>query len=113
MRSVRLTLGWPPAPKKIFVTDVREPLCTRQVAFECAPRAISLSICIDVQHDQRDLAPVRAFLVGIEQAQIRDAVFFIVNGEVGNQRALDRRTMSSSLTNTGKSTNIAADFVAR
>jgi hypothetical protein len=54
------------------------------MTIECAPRSIRLSIWIDVQDDPRDLAPVGTFGGGIEHAQIRDAMFFIVNGKAWN-----------------------------
>ena len=37
---------------------------------ECPPRPIRLASWIYVQHDQRDLAPVHAFRIGVEHTDI-------------------------------------------
>ena len=50
------------------------------MTIECAPRPIRFALRVYLQHDPRDLTPVRAFRIGIEHAQIRDAMFFIANG---------------------------------
>jgi hypothetical protein len=34
-----------------------------------------------VQHDPRDLAPVGAFRIGVEHAQIRDKMLVVLGGE--------------------------------
>ena len=38
---------------------------------------------VKVQHDPRDFTPVSTFYIGVEQAQIRDDVFLVVNGQHG------------------------------
>jgi hypothetical protein len=53
------------------------------MAIECAPRPIRIAQRVYVQDDSRDLALVRTFRISIEHAQIRNAVFSILNGEVG------------------------------
>ena len=59
------------------------PFCTGQVSIECTFCAIMLKLWIDMQHDLRDLAPVRALLVRIEHAQIRDDMLLVVDREHG------------------------------
>jgi len=48
------------------------------VAFERYPCAVGLVVWVDAQHDPRDIAPVGAFRVGIEQTQVRDDMLLVV-----------------------------------
>jgi len=40
------------------------------MALEGLPRSIRFAVRVDVQHDPRDLAPVGAYRIRIEQAQV-------------------------------------------
>jgi hypothetical protein len=48
---------------------------------ERAPRPIRLPLGVNVQHDPRDLVPVRAVRIGIKDAQIGDQMLFVVPRE--------------------------------
>ena len=52
------------------------PLRPGQVSFEGALRASGLTNSIDMQHDLRNLAPIRALGVRVEQPQIGNQVQF-------------------------------------
>ena len=73
------------------------------MAFEDAAGALGILIGIDVQHNPRRLAPVRALAIGIEHAEVGDEVFLIVRRDVGSAGAMSAtsgsigRTASSSL----------------
>ena len=49
------------------------------MALERLPRAICFTFGINVQHDAGDFAPISAYGVRVQQAQISDDVFLIVN----------------------------------
>src|SRR3981189_195419 len=53
------------------------------MAVERPPGAIGLILRIDVQHYSCDIAPVSTNRIRVEQAQIRDDVFLVVNGQYG------------------------------
>jgi hypothetical protein len=53
------------------------------MAVEGPPGAIGFMFRINMQHYSRDVAPISACRIGVEQAQIRDDVFLIVNGQYG------------------------------
>jgi hypothetical protein len=53
------------------------------MAVERPPGAIGFMFRIKMQHYSRDVAPVSACRIRVEQAQIRDDVFLIVNGQYG------------------------------
>jgi hypothetical protein len=46
-----------------------------------APRPVGLPLRVYMQDDPRDLAPVGAVRIGIEHAEIRDDVLFVVYRE--------------------------------
>ena len=53
------------------------------MAVERPPGAIGLMFWIKMQHYSRDFAPVSTFRIRVEQAQIRDEVLLVVNGQYG------------------------------
>src|SRR5829696_5302544 len=53
------------------------------MAVERLPDPIKFMFWIKTQHHSCDVAPVRAFRIRLEQAQIRDEVFLIVDGQYG------------------------------
>ncbi|MCP1850581.1 hypothetical protein J2R80_004404 [Bradyrhizobium sp. USDA 4541] len=44
----------------------------------CVPRAVRLTLWVDVQHYSSDFSPVRALAVGLQEADVRYNVLFIV-----------------------------------
>lgn len=66
------------SPQKVLVAALGHPFRARQMAFKCPPSAPRLANGIDMQHDPRDLLPIRTFGVGVEQTQIGDSVFVVV-----------------------------------
>src|SRR6516164_7144440 len=55
------------------------------MAVECMSRAIRLAVGINVQNDPRDLVPVCALCVGIEQPQVSHQMFLIVTRQGRNR----------------------------
>src|SRR6266568_4370626 len=53
------------------------------MAVECPPGAIGLILRINVQHYSCDFAPVSTNRIRVEQAQIRNDVLLVVNGQYG------------------------------
>jgi hypothetical protein len=53
------------------------------MAVERPPSAIGFTFRIKMQHQSRDFAPISTFRIRVEQAQIRDDVLFVVNGQYG------------------------------
>src|SRR5216683_6378108 len=53
------------------------------MALERPPGAIEFMFRIKVQHYPCDFAPVSTFHISVEQAQICDDVFLVVNGQRG------------------------------
>ena len=53
------------------------------MALERSSGAMGFMFRVKVQHDPRDFTPVSTFYIGVEQAQIRDDVFLVVNGQHG------------------------------
>jgi hypothetical protein len=55
--------------------------CARQMAVERPPSLIGLMIRIKMQHYSCDFAPVSTLRIRVEQAQVRDEVFLVVDGQ--------------------------------
>jgi hypothetical protein len=53
------------------------------MAVERSPGAIGFMFRIKMQHYSCDVAAVSAFRIRVEQAQIRDEVLLVVNGQYG------------------------------
>jgi|SRR5450755_4345782 hypothetical protein len=53
------------------------------MAIERPPGAIGFLMRIKMQHHSCDFAPVSTFRIRVEQAQIRDDVLLVVNGQYG------------------------------
>src|SRR5216683_1708194 len=53
------------------------------MAVERSPSAIGFMFRVKMQHYSRDFAPVSTLRVRVEQAQIRDEVLLVVNGQYG------------------------------
>src|SRR5712691_771666 len=53
------------------------------MAVERPPSAIWFLLRIKMQHYSCDRSPVRTFRIRVEQAQIRDDVLFVVDGQYG------------------------------
>ena len=62
---------------------LRHPFGARQMAVECPPGAIGFMFRIKMQHNSCDFTPFGTLHVRVEQAQIRDEVFLVVNGQHG------------------------------
>ena len=62
---------------------LRHPFGARQMAVERLPGAIGVMFGIQMQHDACDVAPVGILRIRVEQAQICDDVFLVVNGQRG------------------------------
>ena len=58
----------------MLVSFSRHPFGAREVAVEGTAGAFDILIRVDVQHDQRNLAPVGIFRIGIQQPHVRDGV---------------------------------------
>jgi hypothetical protein len=71
----------PVPPKQLTISAPRHPFSACEVVIKRPPRPIRLSVRVNVEDDLRHLAPVGAFGVGIEHAQISDHVLFIVHRE--------------------------------
>src|ERR1700730_12967127 len=53
------------------------------MTLEHPPGAIRFMFRVKMQHDACDVAPVSAFRIRVEQAQIRDEVLLVVSGQYG------------------------------
>ena len=53
------------------------------MAVERSPGAIGFMFRIEMQHYSCDVAPVSAFRIRVEQAQMRDEVLLVVRGQYG------------------------------
>src|SRR5450631_1464054 len=53
------------------------------MTLECPPGAIAFMFRIKMQHYSCDFAPVSTLRIRVEQSQIRDEVFLVVNGQHG------------------------------
>ena len=53
------------------------------MAVERSPRAIWFVLRIEMEHYPGDITPVRTFGFRVEQAQIRDEVLFVIDGQYG------------------------------
>jgi hypothetical protein len=62
---------------------VRSSICTRQMAFERLPSPIRFTVRIKMQHYSSNFTPVRTLCVRVEQTQILDDVFLVVEGQNG------------------------------
>ena len=51
------------------------------MALERPPGAIRFMLRINMEHYSCDIAPVSTFRIRVEQAQIRDEVFLVVDGQ--------------------------------
>jgi len=86
------------------------------MALERPSCAIRFALGVNVQDDARDLAPVGALGVSVQQAQISDDVFLIVNGQfrvgggcVGNVR-IKRRLLQGCSLNGHRAPQIPVDI---
>ena len=57
------------------------PLGARQVAFEGALRPLGFMGRINLEHDTRDIDPIRTFGLRIEKAQVGGEVFLVVSSK--------------------------------
>jgi hypothetical protein len=85
------------APKQVLKAARGHPFGTREMALPGAPSALRLIIWIDVQNNTRDLSPVGAITLGIQQTQVRNEMLLIVpcqdgfcRSQIGNRR-IERR----------------------
>ncbi|SCB42977.1 hypothetical protein GA0061098_1009209 [Bradyrhizobium shewense] len=56
----------------------------------CTPRTIRLSLWVHMQDHSSHFAPVRTLTFGLQQANVRDDMLFVI----GRQRRLVRRVVS-------------------
>jgi|SRR5882724_2155448 len=75
------------------------PFGTRQMAFERPAGAIRFVIRIKIQHQTCDFTPVSTFRFRVQQAQIRDDVLLVVNGQygIGGRSIGDKRRLLHGL----------------
>ena len=57
------------------------------MALERPPDAIGVVFRVKMQHYSRDFAPVSSLRIRVEQAQIRDDVLLVVDGQYGIGKA--------------------------
>jgi hypothetical protein len=57
------------------------PFCAGQVAIERSSCTSRFKFRINMEHKPGDLAPIRTLAVGVEQAQIGDDVFFVIDSK--------------------------------
>jgi hypothetical protein len=69
---------WSSTAKKVAIAFFSHPSGAREVAFPRASGSFRFARGINVEHELRDLSPIRSFRVSIEQTQIGDGVPFIV-----------------------------------
>jgi hypothetical protein len=69
--------------EQFAVAVLGHPLGALKVSVECPPGASGFALRVNVQNDPRNLAPVGAVGVRVEEAQIRHEVLPIVAGECG------------------------------
>lgn len=73
LRSVGRT-----APQEMSIADLSHPLRSREMAFPDALSPLRLFTRIDLQDDSRDLSPIGAFALGIQQAEVGHEVLLVV-----------------------------------
>jgi hypothetical protein len=59
--------GRPTASEQMLVSFSRQPFGAREMAIESTSRPLGMLVRVNVQHDQRDLAPVGTFRLGIQR----------------------------------------------
>ena len=64
------------------------PFGAREMAFEGTTGPFGFARWIDVQDDPRHFRPVRAFSVGIEQAQIGHEMLVVISGQIAGRGGL-------------------------
>ena len=74
------------AAEQMPVAMLGHPARPHEVSFPRPARPKRLARGIDVQHDCRDLPPVRAVLGSVEQAQIGNQMSFVVARQNGRRR---------------------------
>jgi hypothetical protein len=79
---------WVATLQQVLVALLHQPFRTSQMAVPGLPRPSRLFGGIDMKHDPRNLSPIRSLRLGVEQAQIRDGVLFVVAGQSGGVRRL-------------------------
>ena len=67
--------------QKMTVTILGHPARTGQVGGPDSLGLLGIVRGIEMQNDPRNLAPISAFRIGIEEPQIGDEVLFVVAGE--------------------------------
>lgn len=72
---------WCATPKKVSVAAFAHPASARQMRGPGPVCALRLLRGIDVENDPRELLPVCAFGLGVEQTQIRHEVLLVIAGE--------------------------------
>src|ERR1700745_1591435 len=76
------------ASQQVSVPVFGHPFGAREMAFEGTPGPFGFAQWIDVQDDPRHFRPVRAFSVGIEQAQIGHEMFVVISGQIAGRGRL-------------------------
>jgi hypothetical protein len=57
------------------------PLGARQVAFEGALRPLGFMDRVNLEHDTRDIDPIRTFGIGIKEAEVGREVLLVVSSK--------------------------------
>jgi hypothetical protein len=88
------------------------------MAVERSPSAIWFMLRINMQHYSCDITPVGTFRIRVKQAQIRDDVLFVVDGQYGiggcgiGNIGIKRRPLHGLSRNTSSSINFTLGFLA-
>jgi hypothetical protein len=69
--------------EEVLVPVRRHPLRASEVALPCAPRPFRLAPGIDMEHEARDLLPVGALAVGVEQSKVGDQMLVVLSVQHG------------------------------
>jgi hypothetical protein len=69
---------WGAALQQVLVALLHQPFRASQMAVPGLPRPSRIFGGIDMEYDPRNLGPIRPLRLGVEQAQIRDGVLFVV-----------------------------------
>ena len=57
------------------------PLGARQVAFEGSLRPLGFIVRVNLEHDTRDIDPIRTFGIGIKEAEVGREVLLVVSSK--------------------------------
>lgn len=73
-------------PEQVAISRSRHPARTCEMAVMHGPGTVGLRRRIESEQDQCNFTPIRPFLGGFEQAQIRDEMALVIGRDVGGLR---------------------------